>query len=201
VDQQIAEKLAETDKLIAERQAQAEAIAMETRQRAYEEGYALGEKESRIYVESQFKVHLGRLEDSLESLSDAASLLKAASEEEVLALITVMAEYLAGQHLGATNDAAGPMLRAILESHPFPLSESAAPGEPAAVVYMHPKDMEYAQESMAVEYPGIRLAADPELSRGSLKLETSDAVLDATYERRRERLMQIVSRLKEEGRI
>ena len=201
VEKIIEQKLAEADRLVAEKTAKAEQNALEVRQKAYEEGYAAGELDGRTYSESQFKVSIGRLEDSLVALSNAVSLLKAASEEEALALISVMAEYLAARQLEALPDAATPLLRSILEAHPFPLPESAAPGEPAALVFMHPKDLEYAQETISAEYPGIRLVADTDLSRGSLKLETADTVLDATYERRRERLLQMITRLKEEGRI
>jgi flagellar biosynthesis/type III secretory pathway protein FliH len=197
----IEQKLAQTEQIIAEKHAQAEQHAAEIAQKAYEEGYASGEKEGKTFAESQFRVHLSRLEDSLESLSGAVSLLKAASEDEVLALVTVMAEYLAAQHLETTIDAAGPLLRKLLKEHPFPLPDSSAPGEPAAVVFMHPKDLEQAQESIISEFPGIRLVQDAELSRGSLKLETADTVLDATFDRRRERLLLIVTRLMQEGQI
>jgi len=137
----------------------------------------------------------------LEDLSNAVSLIKSASEEEILALITVMAEYLAGQQLDTATDAIGPLLRSILENHPFPLPESAAPGEPAIVIFLHPKDLEQVQWNFTREYPGIKLTSDAELSRGSVKIETADAVLDSTFERRRERLLNLVNRLKEEGQI
>ena len=207
-EQTIAEQLAQTEQLIAEKKtqaeqtlAQAEQGAAEIGQRAYEEGYATGEKEGRISAESQFKVHLSRLEDNLEALSDAVSLHKSASEEEVLALTTVMAEYLAAQHLNNAPEAIGPLLRSIFEAHPFPLSESAAPGEPALVIFMHPKDLDQIQSSITRDYPGTRLMADTELSRGSLRLETADTVINSTFESRRERLLLLVNRLKEEGRI
>jgi len=207
-EQTISEKLAQAEQLVAEKKTQAEQIvaqaeqsAVEIGQRAYEEGFASGDKEGRITAENQFKVHLSRLENHLETLSDAVSLHKSASEEETVALITVMAEYLAGQHLGTTAEAVGPLLRSILEAHPFPLSESAAPGEPAVVIFMHPKDLEQVQSSITREYPGTRLVVDSELSRGSLRLETADTVLDSTFEKRRERLLFLVNRLKEEGYI
>ena len=207
-EQTISERLDQTEQLVAEKKNQAEQIlaqaeqkAVETGQRAYEEGFASGDKEGRTTAENQFKVYLSRLETHLKDISDAVSLHKSASEEETLALVTVMAEYLAGQHLGTTADAAGPLLRSILEAHPFPLSESAAPGEPAVVIFMHPKDLEQVQPSITGEYPGTRLIADPELSRGSLRLETADTVIDSTFEKRRERLLFLVNRLNEEGSI
>jgi len=195
------QKITEAEQIVAEKLAKAEQDAAETARRAFEEAYASGEKEGRTFGESQFKVHLSRLEDNLEDLSNAVSLIKSASEEESLALITVMAEYLAGQQLEAAAEAVGPLLRSILEAHPFPLSESAAPGEPAIVIFLHPKDLEQVQWNFAREYPGIKLTSDTELSRGSVRLETADTVLDSTFERRRERLLNLVNRLKEEGQI
>ena len=207
-NQIIAEKLAQAEKMaeeklaeVAEKYTEAEQNAIETGQKAYEEGYAAGEKEGRAAADSQFKIHLGRLEDSLETLSNAASLIKNASEDEVLALVTVMAEYLACQHIENSSDSAAAMLRIVMEAHPFPLSESASPGEPAALIFMHPKDFEQVHDSFSSNYPGLRLAADTELSRGSFKLETADTVLDATFEKRRERLLGIVTRLMEEGQV
>ncbi|MCL1907772.1 MAG: flagellar assembly protein FliH [Holophagaceae bacterium] len=207
-EQAVAEKLAQAEQLAAEKLAQAtakyaeaEQSAIETGQKAYEEGYASGEKEGHAFAESQYKVHLARLEDSLEALSKAASLINSASGDEVLALVTVMAEYLACQQIENAVDSVNAMLRTVLEAHPFPLPESASQGEPAAIIFMHPKDLEQIQDSFATNNPGIRLAADTDLSRGGFKLETADTVLDATFEKRRERLLGIVTRLMEEGQV
>jgi len=204
----ITEKHAQAEKLIAEKHAQAEQKIIEAEQqaaeisrRAFEEGFASGEKEGRESGESQFKVHIGRLEENLKALSNAVSLYENASGEEVLALITVMAEYLAAQHLETAEDAAGPLLNSILEAHPFPLPLSAAPGEPPLVIFMHPKDLDHAQAILTRTYPGTRLLADAGLSRGSFRLETADTVIDATFERRRERLLNLVNRMREEGQI
>jgi flagellar assembly protein FliH len=211
VEQAVSEKVAEAEQkeaAAAEKVAQAEESVIQAEQqvaeinrKAYEAGFLLGENEGRETGESQFKVHLARLEDNLAAISDAVSLHRNASGEEVLALITVMAEYLAGQCLGETADAAGPLLRAILDAHPFPLPDSAAPGEPTVVIFMHPKDLDQAKASITNDYPGTRLLPDAALSRGSLRLETADTVIDSTFERRRERLLNLIGRLKEEGQI
>jgi len=181
--------------------AQAEQQIAEINRKAYEEGFAQGENEGRETGENQFNTHIARLEENLAALSDAVSLHRSASEQECLALITAMADYLAGQHIGMTADAAGPLLRSILNAHPFPMPDSAAPGEPAVVVFMHPKDLDQARVSITQDFPGVRLLADTGLSRGSLRLETADTVIDSTFERRMERLLQLIRRLKEEGRI
>ena len=47
--------------------------------------------------------------------------------------------------------------------------------------------------------PGIALKEDPELSRGSLRLESPEGVLEATLERRRARLLELLHQLREKG--
>ena len=204
-EKQAAAKISEAETYATAKKADAEQKATEAVQRAfekgYEEGYTSGEREGRIYGEGQYKIHMARLEEKLESLSDAASIIKAATEDEALALITVMAEYLAGQRLGSTMDTATPLLHSLLDAHPFPLSDSAAPNDPAAVISMNPKDFDLAKELIPHEYPGVRLTQDPELSRGSLKIETKDAIIESTFEKRRERLSTLINRLLEEGHI
>ena len=215
-EETVKEKLAQAEKLAAAKiseaetyatakKADAEQKAAEALQRAfekgYEEGYTSGEREGRIYGEGQYKIHMARLEEKLATLSDAASLIKAASEDEALALITVMAEYLAGQRLGSTMDTATPLLHSLFDAHPFPLPESAGPNDPAAVISMNPRDFELAKELIPHEYPGVRLSQDPELSRGSLTIETAGTIIESTFEKRRERLSTLIKKLMEEGQL
>jgi flagellar assembly protein FliH len=197
ITQQAEEKVARAE----ERVAQTEQQVGEMHRRAYEQGFLQGESEGREMGESRFRVHLTKLEETIAALSDAVSLHRSVTDDEALALATVMAEYLAGQHIESTAYTAGPLLRSILEVHPFPLPDSAAPSEPAAVIYMHPKDLDQVKAGAAKDYPGIRLLPDTGLSRGGIRLEAADAIIDSTFERRRERLLRLIRRLKEEGRI
>jgi len=66
---------------------------------------------------------------------------------------------------------------------------------------MHPKDFEIAKETIANEYPGVRLVPDPELSKGGLKIETANTVIESTFEKRRERLSTLINKLVEEGQL
>jgi flagellar assembly protein FliH len=184
-----------------EKVAQAEQQVAEINRKGFEEGFAQGENEGRETGEREFKAHLDRLEESLAALSDAVSLLRSVTDDEALALATVMADYLAGQHIDSTAYTAGPLLRSILDAHPLPLPDSAAPGEPVVTIFMHPKDLDQAKAGIAKEHPGTRLLPDAALGRGGIRLETADAVIDSTFERRRESLSRLIGRLKEEGRI
>jgi flagellar biosynthesis/type III secretory pathway protein FliH len=65
-------------------------------------------------------------------------------------------------------------------------------------VYMHPRDLEeLGPDSQG--HPGVTLSEDPELSRGGLRVEASVGVLDATLERRRAKLMELIQRFRETG--
>jgi len=192
-----AQRLASVDQVIHEKLQMAEQQAHEIARHAYEEGFASGEIEGRTFGESQFKVYAQRLDTHLAELSKIGSLLGQASKDEVLALALTIGEYLAGQQIEHSRNAIRPLLESVLESHPFPTPETGAKDSAALDVYLHPKDLEQLGDSY-VGYPGIRLVEDPELSRGSLRVSSPEGVLEATLERRRERLMEVLHRFREE---
>jgi len=192
-----AQRLASVDQVIHEKLQMAEQQAHEIARHAYEEGFASGEIEGRTFGESQFKVYAQRLDTHLAELSKIGSLLGQASKDEVLALALTIGEYLAGQQIEQSRNAIRPLLESVLESHPFPTPETGAKDSAALEVFLHPKDLEQLGDSY-VGYPGIRLVEDPELSRGSLRVSSPEGVLEATLERRRERLMEVLHRFREE---
>lgn len=192
-----AQRLASVDQVIHEKLQMAEQQAHEIARHAYEEGFASGEIEGRTFGESQFKVYAQRLDTHLAELSRIGSLLGQASKDEVLALALTIGEYLAGQQIEQSRNAIRPLLESVLESHPFPTPETGAKDVAALEVYLNPKDLEQLGDSY-VGYPGIRLVEDAELSRGSLRVSSPEGVLEATLERRRERLMEVLHRFREE---
>lgn len=192
-----AQRLASVDQIIHEKLQMAEQQAHEIARHAYEEGFASGETEGRTFGESQFKVYAQRLDTHLAELSRTGSLLGQASKDEVLALALTIGEYLAGQQIEQSRSAIRPLLESVLESHPFPTPETGAKDAAALEVYLNPKDLEQLGDSY-LGYPGIRLVEDPELSRGSLRVSSPEGVLEATLERRRERLMEVLHRFREE---
>ena len=66
------------------------------------------------------------------------------------------------------------------------------------MVFLNPKDLEQLGDTY-VGYQGVTLREDPELSRGSLRLEAAEGVLEATLERRKERLLATLHRCREKG--
>jgi len=195
-----AKRLASVDQQIFEKMQQAERDALETARKGYEEGYASGEAEGRLFGEGQYRTYIQRLDGHLEELSASLSLNQQASKDELLALILAMAEYLAGRRLEDNAGTLQPLLDAVLASHPFPsLVEAAQAGSAAAVtVYMNPKDLE-ALGAGSQLHPGVVLREAKDLSRGSLRAEANEGVLDASLEHRQARLLEVIRHFREEG--
>ncbi len=191
------QRLASVDQVIHEKLQMAEQQAQEIARRAYEEGFASGEVEGRSFGESQFKIYAQRLDSHLAELSQMGSLLGQAAKDEVLALALTIGEYLAGQQIEQSQEGIRPLLDSVLESHPFPTPETGEKGTAALEVFLNPRDLEQLGDHY-LGHPGIRLVEDAELSRGSLRVASPEGVLEATLERRRERLMEVLHRFREE---
>nr|WP_320133710.1 FliH/SctL family protein [uncultured Holophaga sp.] len=189
-----AKRLVSVDHIIHEKLQAAEQQAQEIAQKAYEEGFAAGQAEGRTFGESQYKGYMARFDTHLRELASTLSLLRHASRDEILAMAMAMAEYLAAQQIERSPHSVMPLLQTLLATHPFP---GTGEGQTAMQAFLHPKDLELLP-TWELENPGIRLMEDPSLSRGSLRLESADGVLDATLERRRQRLLELVERSREE---
>jgi flagellar biosynthesis/type III secretory pathway protein FliH len=193
-----AARLASVDQQIYEKLQQADREAQDIARRAYEEGFSSGESEGRAFGESQYASYIQRLEGHLQEMSESCRLLAHASEEEILGLALAFGEYLAGQQILQGPQAIRPLLQSILDSHPFAASDGAGSDQAAMIVYLNPKDLEELGDAY-LDKPGILLREDLELSRGSLRLETPAGVLDASMERRRNRLVEMIHREREQG--
>ena len=190
-----ARRLASVDQVIFEKLQQAERDALDTARRGYEEGFASGEAEGRAFGESQYRAHIQRLDGHLQELSASLSLHGRAAKDELAALALAIGEYLAGRAIQRAGASIGPMLDAILAAHPFPGETSEA--EAAMTVHMNPRDLDTLGKDHP-DSPGLTLKADPELTRGSLRVEAATGVLDASLEERQARLMELVHRFREQ---
>ncbi len=191
-----ARRLASAEQAIYDRLQQAEHEAHDIARRAYEEGFSAGETEGRAYGESQYRSYMQRLEGHFQELSRSATLLSQATEEEVIALALAFGEYLAAQQIDQSAQTIRPLLESVLQSHPFNAPDSA--DNAALVIFLNPKDLEQLGDAY-VGVSGISLREDPDLSRGSLRVETEEGVLEATVERRRDRLLQAIHRAREKA--
>ncbi|MCE1229931.1 MAG: hypothetical protein LWX11_10650 [Firmicutes bacterium] len=187
-----AERLISVDQIIHEKLQMAEQQAQGIAQHAFEEGFAAGETEGRAFGESQYKAYLQRLEGHLGELSDLSARFAHAIEEEALALALAVGEYLAAQQIEHASEAMRPLVERILENSPFPTTG-------VMDVFLNPKDLEQLKTE-GTDYPGLRLLEDENLSRGSLRAVAAEGVLEATLERRRDRLMEAIQRRREEER-
>jgi flagellar biosynthesis/type III secretory pathway protein FliH len=191
-------RLASVDQIIFDKLQQAEREAHDIARRAYEEGFASGETEGRTFGESQYRSYMQRLDGHFQELSQSATLLGLATEEEIIALALTFGEYLASQQIDQAQQAIRPLLASVLETHPFNAPEAS--DNAALVIFLNAKDLEQLGDAY-VGYPGIALREDLELSRGSLRIEAAEGVLEATLERRRERLLTAIHRCREKGAV
>lgn len=183
---------------IVDRLQDAERQAQDIARRAYEEGFASGEAEGRTFGESQYKSYIQRLEEQLVELASTAQMLREALNEELVALSLAVGEHLAVQQIEQSPGAVKALMEHILEELPFPLPRGRREGEMPMQVYLNPADLEQLGDRF-VGQAGLALVADGTLSRGSLRLEAPQGILNATLERRREGLMHVIARMKEGG--
>ncbi len=183
---------------LVDRLQEAERQAQDIARRAYEEGFTSGEAEGRAFGESQYKAYILRLEDQLADLAAATLTLKEALNEELMALSLAVGEYLAVQQIEQSPGAVKALMEGILEELPFPLPRGRRDGEMPMQVFLNPADLEQLGDHYA-GHTGMALLADAVLSRGSLRIEAPHGILNGTLERRRERLMQLIARMKEGG--
>ncbi len=181
---------------IVDRLQQAERQAQDIARHAYEEGFAAGEAEGRAFGESQYKAYMQRLEEHLLDLADASATLRTALGEELVALTLAVGEHLAVQQLEQSPAAVRAFMENVLEALPFPLPRGRREGEMPMQVFLNSEDMEQLGDHF-VGQSGIHLIADPGLSRGSLRIEAPQGILNGTLERRRERLVQLIARMRE----
>lgn len=181
---------------IVHRLQEAERQAQEIARKAYEEGFAAGEAEGRAFGESQYQAYIQRLEGHFQELAAATTTLKASLGEELVALALAVGEYLALQQIDRSPGSVKALMTRVLEELPFPLPRGKREGEQPFHVHLNPADLDRLGDHF-VGHGGLVLAADPALSRGSVRLEAPQGILDATLDRRRAHLMELLARLKE----
>lgn len=181
---------------VVDRLQAAERQAQEIARLAYEEGFAAGEAEGRTFGESQYHAYILRLGEQLEELANASLALKVALSEELVALALAVGEHLAVQRIERSPDAVRTLLEHVLEELPFPLPRGRREGEMPMQVFLNPADLEQVGSHFD-GHMGLALMADSGLSRGSIRIEAPQGILNGTLERRRERMMQVIQKLPE----
>lgn len=185
-----------TEERIIDRLQEAERQAQEIARKAYEEGFASGEAEGRTFGESQYQGYIQRMEGHLLELAAATLTLRDALNDQLTALALAVGEHLAVQQIDRSPGAVKALMEGVLEELPFPLPRGTRAGEQPFHVFLNPLDLEKLGDQF-VGHGGLTLTGDPGLSRGSVRLEAPQGILDATLERRRGHLMEILARMKE----
>ena len=183
---------------LVDRLQEAERQAQDIARRAYEEGFTSGEAEGRAFGESQYKAYMLRLDEQLVELGATSLILREALDEELVALALAVGEHLAVQQIEQSPHAVQSLMERILEELPFPLPRGRRDGELPVQVFLNPADLEQVGDHF-IGHGGLALLADGSLSRGSLRIEAPQGILNGSLERRRERLMQLIARMREDG--
>ena len=183
---------------LMDRLQEAERQAQDIARRAYEEGFTSGETEGRAFGESQYKAYMQRLDEQLVELGSTSLILREALDEELVALALAVGEHLAVQQIEQSPRAVQSLMERILEELPFPLPRGRRDGELPVQVFLNPADLEQLGDHF-IGHGGLALLADGSLSRGSLRIEAPQGILNGSLERRRERLMQLIARMREDG--
>jgi flagellar biosynthesis/type III secretory pathway protein FliH len=183
---------------LVDRLQDAERQAQDIARQAYEAGFASGEAEGHAFGESQYKAYILRLEEQLRELAATSLMLREALNEELVALALAVGEHLAVQQIEQSPEAVKALMEHILEELPFPLPRARRDGELPVQLFLNPADLEQLGDHF-VGHGGIVILGDAGLSRGSLRVEAPQGILDGSLERRRESLMQVIARMKEGG--
>jgi len=189
-------RLVPIEQRVIDRLQEAERQAQEIARHAYEEGFAAGEAEGRSFGESQYKAYILRLEEHLLELGQVTGSLRGALNEQLVALALAVGEHLAVQQVIKEPGSVRALLEGVLEELPFPLPRGRRDGEMPMQVFLSPADLEQLGDTF-LDHAGLTLSADPMLSRGSLRFEAPQGILNGTMERRREQIMQVIAMMQE----
>ncbi len=189
-------RLSSVDQQVYERMQEAERKALEIERDAFEKGFAAGEAEGRSFGESLYRGYIQRLETELKELAEVTALTREANDAEILALCLAVGDHLAAQQIEKSPQAVRALVDRVLDELPFPIPRTREAGERPLIIHLHPQDLEQLADHY-IGHLGLRLVEDPALSRGSLRLEAESGILDATMERRRQRMLELVQRLHE----
>lgn len=188
--------LVPVEERVIDRLQEAERQAQEIARHAYEEGFAAGENEGRAFGESRYKAYIQRLEQHLAELAQVTVALQSALDDQLVALTVAVGEHLAVQQIQQSPEAVQALLEGVLEDLPFPLPRGRREGEMPMQVFLNPADLEQLGDRF-MDHAGLVLNPDPALSRGSLRFEAPQGILNGSMEQRRAQIMQTIAKMQE----
>lgn len=186
MDEILARAQLDADNIV--RQAQDRATQVE--REAYEKGLEEGRKTGEIMAEQQLQALLNQYHASLQAIDHVRQLLVDQAQLDILDLVIHTAEKVVRSHIVLHSQSLLPMVKEALNS---------LKSRKNVTVYLNTEDHHYLNslnEAERTRWVGtqVEFQADPELSRGSIRLETPSGELDASVETQfaqiRERLAQ-----------
>ncbi|MCW5640700.1 MAG: flagellar assembly protein FliH [Rhodoferax sp.] len=174
---------AEAQQRQAERDAQRDE---QVRQQAYAEGFAQGQATATLraqqqheeYVENQGRAAARRYGQLLEAARDQLAASEQVMAQGVLELACVLARQVLRHELSVNPNALQPVIREGLQM--------LADDTKAAVVRLHPVDLDMLQDVVQSEFAALQLTltADASIEPGGCVITAAGAVVDASLETR-----------------
>lgn len=187
-EREAAQILQEAQARLEEAQAQVEEI----RNQAYQEGYQKGQEEGREAVRARMEAAAQDLARTLESLDQARARILAGMEGEIVALVQTVCE-----RCFLTPRAVSPeSIRQVVSQAVTRLGEAER-----VEVRLSAGDLEVVKEfkpqleEMIEGLKRLRIVADPELSPGDCLVSSATAMVDATMQTRRQRVLEALEEM------
>lgn len=160
-------------------------------EQAYKEGFARGEEEGRDTGKKQFAEKIDQALRLIKTLQEQKGAVHKQYEEDLLSLIKVMVERLAGHEISVNPLVIRNCLSKAME---YVVEDSTVK------VHLHADDFQHIKE-MSLDDPfflegarRVELIEDPAISPGGCLLQTDFGEIDARLENCREKLFQTVER-------
>jgi flagellar assembly protein FliH len=158
------------------------------RAEGYAAGYEQGRSEGRTAGHAAAKKDVARLSALLEGLAQSIGEHEQAVADAVLDFALALAHQMAGTAFAVRPDLVLPVVADALQRLP--------PASQRIVMTLNPADLELVRAFLGADPSSARVqfAADPSESRGGCRLETEQAVVDASAATRWRRLLTAVGR-------
>jgi len=152
----------------------------------YEEGHQAGFADGQEAGLKDIQLQVEKLQQMLQTLQQPLTELDELLEKDLVNLAITMTRQLVRRELKHQPEHVIGAMRAALEA--LPISDRQLK------IYVHPDDLSIIQKGLSLEHDSNKYQwiEDPLLTRGGLRLETSDTSVDATVE---SRLNSIISKV------
>ena len=144
----------------------------------FEQGYEAGTKQGIEAGQHEVNQRVAILEQLLANLSQPLQQLDQQLEQDLVNLVITVSRQLIRRELKIEPEHVIGAMRAALAALPVT--------ERKLKIYLHPQDIELVQQGLAMDHDDGKWQwiEDPVMTRGGVRIETADTVVDATVEAR-----------------